>query len=74
MTLNGNFGDVNIEAKGPFLHLQKGSIRTLKTAATATGVKIELDEGTTVTQAILNTSTKVRGAGKVQDAIVKEDE
>ncbi|MEK5033454.1 S-layer homology domain-containing protein [Paenibacillus sp. FSL R7-0302] len=74
VTLNGNFGDVNIEAKGPVLHLQKGSIRTLKTAASATGVKIELDEGTTVTQAILNTSTKVMGAGKVQDAIVKEDE
>lgn len=74
MTLNGNFRDVNIEAEGPILHLQKGSIRTFKTAASTSGVKLELDEGTTVTQAILNSSTKVTGAGKVQDALVKEDE
>lgn len=74
MTLNGNFGDVNIEADGPNLHLQKGSIRTVKTAASASGLKMELDGGTTVTQAILNTSTKVTGAGRVLDVIVKEDE
>lgn len=74
VTLNGNFRDVNIEAEGPILHLQKGSIRTFKTAASTSGVKLELDEGTTVTQAILNSSTKVTGAGKVQDALVKEDE
>ncbi|MEK4854643.1 S-layer homology domain-containing protein [Paenibacillus sp. FSL H7-0756] len=74
VTLNGNFGDVNIEAKGPILHLQKGSIRTVKTAASASGLKIELDEGTTITQAILNTSTKVTGTGRVLDVIVKEDE
>ncbi|MEK3903479.1 S-layer homology domain-containing protein [Paenibacillus sp. FSL R7-0179] len=72
--LKGNFGDVNVEADGPNLHLQKGSIRTVKTAASASGLKMELDEGTTVTQAILNTSTKVTGTGRVLDVIVKEDE
>lgn len=72
VTLSGIFGAGNIEAKGSVLHLKKGSVSTLNVAAAAAGLKVELDQGTTVTRAILNAATNVTGAGRVLAATVNE--
>ncbi|AIQ57517.1 S-layer homology domain-containing protein [Paenibacillus borealis] len=72
VTLSGIFGAVNIEAKGSVLHLKKGSVSTLNVVANAAGLKVELDQGTTVTRAILNAATNVTGAGRVLAATVNE--
>ncbi|KAI7257813.1 hypothetical protein KC345_g10689 [Hortaea werneckii] len=72
VTLNGTFGEIDIEAKAPVLKLLKGSVSTLNVAANAAGLKVELSEGTSVSRVVLNAATSVTGAGRVLAATVNE--
>lgn len=72
VALNGTFENIVVEAKAPVLQLLKGSVTTLNAAANASGLKVELGEGTTVARAVLNAVTNIMGAGRVLAATVNE--
>ncbi len=68
VSLNGDFDSVTVSAVSG-LHLLGGEIDELTINSAAAGSAIELDQGTTVTKAVINAGCAFIGKGSVKEAV-----
>ncbi|MEK5451026.1 S-layer homology domain-containing protein [Paenibacillus sp. FSL R7-0331] len=70
--LNGAFNHVKVEAAAAVLKLQKGTLSLLSVAKGASSLQAELEAGTVIARAVLDSAASFIGSGEIQAATVND--
>ncbi|AIQ46279.1 hypothetical protein R70723_10605 [Paenibacillus sp. FSL R7-0273] len=72
VALSGVFNHVKVEAAAAVLKLQKGTLSLLSVAQGASSLQAELEAGTVIARAVLDSAASFTGSGEIQAATVND--
>ncbi|KAA5805771.1 S-layer homology domain-containing protein [Thermoanaerobacterium thermosaccharolyticum] len=73
ITLNGNFKDVNVNAKIVSVSIGNGTVENLAISKDAPNVKVDFADNAKVTNLIVNSAASVTGKGKIEKAEINSN-
>ncbi|MGJ7045422.1 S-layer homology domain-containing protein [Thermoanaerobacterium thermosulfurigenes] len=73
ITLNGNFKDINVNAKNVSVSIGNGTVENLAISKDAPNVKVDLADNAKVTNLIVNSASSVTGKGKIEKAEINSN-